>query len=47
MEWIKIRIFKKIRKFRKIKIQPLCGEYYSWVLYLSFEEEDCASFQVV
>jgi hypothetical protein len=22
----------------------LCGEYSSWVLYLSFEKEDCASF---
>jgi hypothetical protein len=33
-----------IRRFRKIRIQPLCGEYPSWVPYLSFEKEDCASF---
>ncbi len=28
-------------KYRKIRTQPLCGEYKAWVLYLSFEEEDC------
>jgi len=36
--------FKRIKKFRKIRIQPLCGEYLSWVPYLFFEEEDCAPF---
>jgi hypothetical protein len=34
----------RIRKSRKIKVQPLCGEYPSWVLYLSFEKEDYGSF---
>ncbi len=38
-----IRI-RRIRTFKKIRIQPLCGEYLSWVPYLSFEEEYCASF---
>ncbi len=36
--------FRRIRKSRKIRIQPLCGEYPYWVPYLFFEEEDCASF---
>jgi hypothetical protein len=36
------RRFKRIRKFRKIRTQPLCDEYAPWVPYLSFEEEDCA-----
>ncbi len=31
-------------KFKMIRIQPLCGEYPSWVPYLSFKEEDYASF---
>jgi hypothetical protein len=44
VEKIRIRIFRKIRKTRKIKTQPLCGEYPSWVPYLSFEEEDYESF---
>ncbi len=50
MEGIKIRRIKKVKKSRRIKklkkirTQPLCGEYLSWVLYLSFEEEDCESF---
>ncbi len=44
MEGIRIGRSKRIRKFRKIKVQPLCGEYPSWVLYLSFGEEDCRSF---
>ncbi len=50
MKNIKIRRFKRIRKSRKIKkfrminIQPLCGEYLSWVHYLFFKEEDCGSF---
>jgi len=44
VEGIMIRRFKKIRKSRKIRIQPLCGEYPSWVFYLSFEEEDYESF---
>jgi len=30
-------------KFKKIKIQPLRGEYFFWVFYLFFEE-DCGSF---
>jgi hypothetical protein len=34
----------RIRKSRKIRIQPLCSEYISWVPYLSFEEEDCDPF---
>jgi hypothetical protein len=41
---IRIRRSRRIRKFRKIRIQPLCVESLSWVPYLSFEEEDCASF---
>jgi hypothetical protein len=44
VEKIKIRRSRRIRKTRKIKTQPLCGEYPSWVPYLSFEEEDCESF---
>jgi len=32
------------RRIRKIRTQPLCGEYPSWVPFLSFEEEDCESF---
>jgi hypothetical protein len=44
VEGIRIRRFRKIMKFKKIRIQPLCGEYPSWVPYLSFEEEDCVSF---
>jgi hypothetical protein len=44
VEGIKIRRFIRIRKYIKIKIQPLCGEYPSWVFYLSFKEEDCGSF---
>jgi len=32
-----------IMKFRKIKIQPLYGEYPFHVPYLSFEEEDRGS----
>jgi hypothetical protein len=48
MEGIKIRIFRKIKRSRRIKncrkirTQPLCGEYPYWVPYLSFEEEDYA-----
>jgi hypothetical protein len=41
---IKIRRSRRIIKFKKIKIQPLCVEYFSWVPCLSFKEEDCASF---
>jgi hypothetical protein len=41
VEGINIRRFKRIMKYRKIRTQPLCGEYKAWVLYLSFEEEDC------
>jgi hypothetical protein len=50
VEGIKNRSFKRIRKskrimkFKKIRIQPLCGEYSFWVPYLFFEEEDCGSF---
>ncbi len=50
MEGIRIRRFKRlkrskrIKKSMKIKTQPLCGEYASWVFYLSFKEEDCGSF---
>jgi hypothetical protein len=48
MEGIKIKIFRKIKRSRRIKncrkirTQPLCGEYPSWVPYLFFEEEDYA-----
>jgi hypothetical protein len=48
MERIRIRRFRRLRKSRRIKksrkkkTQPLCGEYPSWVPYLSFEEEDYA-----
>jgi hypothetical protein len=31
-----IRRFKKIKKSRSIKIQPLCGEHPSWVLAYLF-----------
>ncbi len=31
-------------KFRKIRIQPLCGEYPFQVPYLFFKAEDCVSF---
>jgi hypothetical protein len=41
---IRVRKNRRIRKFKRIKTQPLCGEYLSWVPYLSFEEEDCESF---
>jgi hypothetical protein len=44
VEGIKRRRSRRIRKSKKIRIQPLCGEYPPWVSYLSFEEEDCASF---
>jgi hypothetical protein len=44
VEKIRIRRSRRIRKARKIKTQPLCGEYPYWVPYLSFEEEDCESF---
>jgi len=40
----KIKRSKRIMKSMKIKIQPLCGEYVSWVLYLSFKEEYCGLF---
>jgi hypothetical protein len=42
VEGIRIRRFRRIMKSRKINIQPLYGEYPSWVSYLSFDEEDCA-----
>ncbi len=41
---IRIKIFKRIKKSKNIRIQPLCGEYPSWVLYLFLKEEDCGSF---
>jgi hypothetical protein len=41
---IRIRRFRRIMKSRKIRTQPLCGEYISCVPYLSFGEEDCESF---
>ncbi len=44
MERIRIRRSRRIRKARKIRTQPLCGECPSWVPDLSFEEEDCESF---
>jgi hypothetical protein len=44
VEGIRIRRNRKIRKFRKIRTQPLCCEYSSWVPYLCFEEEDPKSF---
>jgi hypothetical protein len=31
MKGIRTKIFKRIMKSRKIRIQPLCGEYPSWV----------------
>jgi len=34
VEGIRIRRFKKIRKYRRIRTQPLCGAYHSWVPYL-------------
>jgi hypothetical protein len=44
VEGIRIKRFKKIRKSKKIRTQPLCDEYPSWISYLSFEEEDYGSF---
>jgi hypothetical protein len=44
VEGIRMRRSRRIRKSKKRRIQPLCGEYFSWVLYLSFEEEVCESF---
>jgi hypothetical protein len=41
---IRIRKFRRIRKSRNIRIQPLCNEYFYWVLYLPFEEENYPSF---
>jgi hypothetical protein len=35
VEGIWIRKSRKIKKYRRMNIQPLCGEYPSWVLYLS------------
>ncbi len=35
---------EKDKEIYEIKTQHLCGEYPSWVLYLSFKEEDCGSF---
>jgi len=40
----RIRRFRRVMKFKKIRIQPLCGIYSFWVLYLFFDEEDCGSF---
>jgi hypothetical protein len=37
VKWIIIRRSRRIKKFRRIKIPPLCGEYPSWVSYISFE----------
>jgi hypothetical protein len=37
VKWIRIRRSRKIKKFRRIKTPPLCGEYPSWVPYISFE----------
>ncbi len=34
MQGIKIRRSKRIRKFRRIRTSPLCGEYPSWVPYI-------------
>jgi len=31
-------------KSKKIRTQPLCGEFFFCVPYLSFEKEDCGSF---
>jgi hypothetical protein len=39
-----VRRSRRLQKSKKIKTQPLCGEYPSWFPYLSFEEEDCGSF---
>jgi hypothetical protein len=44
VEETRIERFRRIRKSKKIRTQPLCGEYPSWISYLSFEEEDCGSF---
>jgi hypothetical protein len=40
VKWIRIRRFKTIKKFRNIKTPPLCGEYPSWVPYISFERRE-------
>jgi hypothetical protein len=39
---IMIRRFMKIKKFKRIRIQPLCGEHPSWVpnIYLLGGVED-------
>jgi hypothetical protein len=44
VEGIKIRRFGRIKKFKRIGIQPLCGEYPSWVPHLSFKEKDFVTF---
>jgi hypothetical protein len=44
VERIKIRRFGRIKNFKRIRIQPLCGEYPYWVLYLSFKEKDFVTF---
>jgi hypothetical protein len=33
VEGIRIRRSKRIRKYRRIRTQPLCGEHHSWVPY--------------
>jgi hypothetical protein len=38
VEGIGIKISRKIRKFRRIRTPPLCGEYPSWAPYISLEE---------
>jgi hypothetical protein len=34
VEGIKTRKSRRIRKFKRIRTQPLCGEHLLWVLYL-------------
>jgi hypothetical protein len=38
VEGIGIKISRKIRKFKRIRTPPLCGEYPSWVPYISLEK---------
>jgi hypothetical protein len=41
---IRIKRYRRIRKYKKIRIQPYCGKFIFQVPYLLFEEEDFASF---
>jgi hypothetical protein len=37
VEEIKIRGFRRIKKSRRIRIQPLCGQHHFWVPCLFLE----------